>query len=359
MRKRILVIALVLSASLLILLSLKYRVKNPATQKNGFARHFLSIKIKEVNRTKLSDQFLKICGTTTDNIILCDGEPGRITITDKSLKLLKTVQLPIHKINNIAPVFYTTVDYPKVLILAGQSKLFIEGNLETRNYKVTQLHTNSFSNGIVVTPTSFIMRVMDPANISSHFQKANLITRTCIRDSNISEKGQYTAFTYDGKLNYDPVAKKVFYVADYCNRIKCMDTSLQLLYNAHTIDTVNSPDIQVSEHKGIISFTKPPFTTNKNISTANGILFILSALKADNESIIEFSDNDVIDLYSEMNGDYLGSIYLPSAHKPVISFQFFNDDTLVVLYPDALVKYLTTQKLSSYCNKEGIQADSL
>jgi len=78
---------------------------------------------------------------------------------------------------------------------------------------------------------------------------------------------------------------------------------------------------------------------NYFISVSNGLLYVISKLKADNEDGQAFEYNSVIDKYSITDGSYRGSFYLLSVNKNKLkSFKVFNN-TCVILYEGQVIKY--------------------
>jgi hypothetical protein len=92
-----------------------------------------------------------------------------------------------------------------------------------------------------------------------------------------------------------------------------LDSSLNIKFRAHTIDTIQTAQIKIGEIEtsNQITLSAPPLFVNRQSCAYNSQLFINSRLKSDNETIKAFRENDVIDVYSLTKGQYLRSFYLP------------------------------------------------
>ncbi len=106
----------------------------------------------------------------------------------------------------------------------------------------------------------------------------------------------------------------------YKGEIINLDTNLNLLYKAKTIDTVRHPSIKSGiletktkdgkNNRQLTQLTPPKFV-NKFMVTCGEHLYIVSALKADNESNSAHSSNNTIDVYNIHTGNYRYSFYIP------------------------------------------------
>ena len=76
---------------------------------------------------------------------------------------------------------------------------------------------------------------------------------------------------------------------------------------------------------------------NKLCCLGNGHIFIISGLKADNETEEEFENNAVIDSYNIRDGEYEGSFYIPGFRGKKIT-DFWISKSMVVLLAGEYIK---------------------
>jgi len=148
-------------------------------------------------------------------------------------------------------------------------------------------------------------------------------------------------FCTDGMLNYNQEAKRLVYLYYYRNQFMVMDTMLNLLYRANTIDTTTHANIKVVEVKSrkVITLDSPPRITNACSTTAGKWLFVNSTIIARNELLQQFKESSVIDVYNLREGQYTFSFYIPDYNNiKMKSFRVFNDK-LWVAYRNYLVCY--------------------
>lgn len=128
----------------------------------------------------------------------------------------------------------------------------------------------------------------------------------------------------------------------------CMDTNLNVVYKAKTIDTVHNANIKTELRnetsgdgtkvlKRILS--TPPNLVNIYYTISGNQLFILSALRADNETQYEFSRNSSIDVYNTVNGSYLYSFHLPKYNNELLRQFEIKGNLLIGIYDHYVVTY--------------------
>ena len=163
-----------------------------------------------------------------------------------------------------------------------------------------------------------------------------------IGKSHLLEKQIDGYFCTDGLLYFDSVNSLIFYIFFYRGQYLCLDTNLNLLYSNKTIDTISTAKMEVveSRKRGIVVTQKtPPRLINRNLTTYKERLFILSALKSDNESRSDFRNNQIVDVYDIKNGKYLYSSYIPKYKGKKIREIRIANGSLLVIYDEFLIKY--------------------
>lgn len=205
-----------------------------------------------------------------------------------------------------------TVDSPFIFLMEGEVPLMMRGNLSDLTIDKEWAGTH-FELCTPVSARGSIVRILDSREQQHLLAKVFFDSTAVVRDEHILEKQQDGIFSTDGMLLYDDSSKRIVYVYFYRNQINCLDTSLNLLYRSRTLDTISHAQVTLGQlnARGDITMAKPPVFVNKQSCAANGLLFVRSALKANNEETSVFRQNSVIDVYWLRDGHYRFSFYLP------------------------------------------------
>jgi len=126
-----------------------------------------------------------------------------------------------------------------------------------------------------------------------------------------------------------------------------MDTNLSLLYRGKTIDTTSWAKIKVAKINEGKTFVlnAPPLFVNKTCCSYKSLLFVHSALRANNENSERFNAASVIDVYDIMNGVYKFSFYLYDFGGQKIREIGIYHNFLIALHDHYLVTYYLDQKI--------------
>jgi len=172
-----------------------------------------------------------------------------------------------------------------------------------------------FTQAIALSESSFAIRTFDG------FTRQHVLARKIITDNvprlepaqGILQKQVDGIFCTDGMFLYDREMARLIYLYHYRNEFICMDTSMKVLYRAHTIDTTTHARIKVGAiaSNNSITMAAPANTVNRLSCVYKKWLFVNSNLTADNENKEASHQSSVVDIYNlEDNGAYLFSIYL-------------------------------------------------
>jgi hypothetical protein len=223
----------------------------------------------------------------------------------------------------------------------GITPIILEGDFNSLDMTDINYEGVPFNESNIISGQSFALRIYDRS------QKTNILVKSTSNPNVIKRfPGILTGigdgvFSLDGQLVQDSHSKNMVYVYFYRNEYIYLDTNLNILMKKHTIDTVRTPQIKISEinSEQKTTFSSPPLTVNKTCCTDSNLLFINSKLKANNEFEESFSGSSVIDIYSLKNGEYLYSFYIPDDnHVKMRSFQVYNHK-LVALYDHTIMTF--------------------
>jgi uncharacterized protein YxeA len=336
MKQRIIILLALAILAAGTLFALHLNSDGPNKHLNGFSRKMLPVAVQIIAKHNFDVHFTELCGANNNELFLSGRIPGKVYRTNRKLDRLDTITLPLPNIPKLAPVFYTMVEYPNLYILAGNSRKLITGNFISHNTKVVDLPIGPFGNGTMIGTDCFMVRAIDTGSKNAQFIKITASGSRIEKDNAISKELKDAGFTHDGMLNYDQKTSSLIYVDYYSNEVTCFDTSLQVKYRSHTIDTTFISPIHVGRNQSKLMTSGPALMVNRNSFVYNGTLYVISNLKADNEDQSKFSNNSVVDEYSVSNGQYKGSFYLPVKSNTNPKIYMLNDGTVVIITKDEL-----------------------
>lgn len=350
-RKHILASIGVMMIAVSLVTVLAWRAVKPTYKKNGFKRNFLATTLEQVSITKKYEDVLDISGVSQSTIYFKTTNPGKLFTTDRKLQKKKYITLKAPVNEKIASAFSVEVDSPFVYITANNGPGIIKGNLIDKNLTFYQFPAGIFTKSARISNSEYIIRGFDSTlkGKGQLFIKGSPELGTLTRKQGlIDQNGDVMGLATDGYLLYDKVTKHLIYVLFYQNTFYCFDTGFNKLYTGKTIDTVSANQL----HAGIVSNnvysrTNAIRTVNDKGTVANGILFNISRLNADNEEPEAPEKETVIDMYSIKNGSYEGSFYIPHIKKQRVRYFKIVDDYLIALYNKTIAIYKLPFKITT------------
>ena len=313
-------------------------------RKNGFIRLFQPHSIGFLNKLDIQYNSYYLAGLSNENIYLGNVTlPNKFLIVNHDLKdsVFKTLNGVKNKVIDWRLV-KTKIDSPYIYVTDGTTSSLLTSNLLDDCPEYHNVNGLRFTAMIPVSQSSLVIR-----NYSNSI-KQNILTKVKLDSPNIRplnyrlEKQLDGLFCTDGMLHYAPDISCVVYIYCYRNEFACLDTNLNLLYKANTIDTISRAQIKIANlHSGRdFTMAAPPLTVNNKSCVSGELLFINSGLRANNEGKKAFARFSVIDIYSLKNGKYKFSFYLPDYKgRKLDTFQVYGK-TLVAIYDHYLLTYL-------------------
>jgi hypothetical protein len=331
-----------LALATFILFSLLLFADMPNKKKNGFQRKF-NKSAKLLNRSSVEYPLTSIAGLAEENIYFSFKDPRILFVTDYSLNKKGFFNLPLRISMDSLAASTVRVDSPFVeLYLNNRAKIitFRFGDSLTRKVK---LELPLFSRMTILNGQTIVLRGFDTTRQSQFFQKFDRLSGKFILKNDLLSNNSDAGFSTDGNLLYDKSTNKVLYILSYANSFYCMDSNLNLIYNGKTIDTTNQNNITTapiySAKKGTLLPTSPLKKNNGPSCISNGMLFILSQMKADNEDSKAYLNNSVIDVYNIINGNYKCSFYVQNIQDEKIKTFKVKGDSLIAIYPKNIATF--------------------
>ncbi|MES2418324.1 MAG: hypothetical protein V4541_09055 [Bacteroidota bacterium] len=213
-----------------------------------------------------------------------------------------------------------------------------------------QIPNITFNQGYAISNNSIVVRsTLKNGDIKQReLVKINFTDKATIEKRLLLPKQVDGFFCTDGWLTYDSKLKQLIYTYFYRGEILSLDTNLNVIYSAKTIDTVKQAKLKLLEQNNSLSSGSTIKRTSQTASNnmvnsfstiGNNNIYILSALKADNDKTDFLKRKQVVDVYDLRKGSYLYSFYLSryNGYKPR-DIKITNN-IISVLYDKYLVRY--------------------
>jgi hypothetical protein len=217
------------------------------------------------------------------------------------------------KINFHGAIPVIAVDYGYWYVYAENLSLIFKEAIYT-DTATSFIVTPKFSSAIASGKNSFVLRVYD-----SLLQQNDIVRMDpvyCVHSNKlpvlIKQKDGF--FCTDGMLRHASGNKgQIVYTYFYRNEMISLDSSFNMLYTAHTIDTTTTATFSISNNDNWQALSSPERVINKASWITADHIIIYSSLRGDNESRKIFADNAALDVYALKTGQYLFSFYVPVA----------------------------------------------
>lgn len=339
----------------ILLIFVIHRKLDKASISNGFKRIIYNEKLHVSKVIHMPSNNMYIIGMEDDIIYLRDlDRPTLIYKTDSKLddinfssisitKQTRKIRLNMTHMDNT--FFVNELDTDTAIIVTYQGKI----------KKKFRLPSKGLSQSNLISPTSLISReiVLKNQRLERRVVKLDISNPKSIRDTFKLTGSSDQYFSNDGLLRFNNENKSIYYMYFYTGQISCLDTNLNLRYSLKTIDTIKFAKMKLLNSKrtkgtltgNSITQAQPPKIVNRNFCISGNFIYVLSNLKSDNENIRLFRDNQIVDIYSSMDGGYLKSFYIPKYQEEKVKTIIIKDSNLFVLYKSNFVSYLGLSQL--------------
>ncbi|MDR3716008.1 MAG: hypothetical protein P4L51_24650 [Puia sp.] len=345
MQKKVLLkLGALLLLAVIILASLAYFNRSPNAKPNGFARKWLTDWIEGQDQKTIPAPLVRICGVSGDRIYTAGQNPQYLMSFDRKLEQKGVLTLNIPLTQKLQAANGLIVDSPEVYLFANNLSTLYKAGIDQPGIDSIKLGKGIFTRSIRLEKDLAVIRGFDDDPMRQVFKTVDL------RNGLISHRNPLVddadgGFATDGLLNYDSTYHRILYLQYYQNVFFCLDTNLNLLYQGHTIDTTRYNPVRIKKLKNdyeqkLVPVT-PRFPIIRNSFASNGLLYVISELKADNESPENFRHNSVVDIYRVPDGRYTGSFYIPNIGEDNIQSLFIDSGILIALYK----KHIATFRL--------------
>jgi hypothetical protein len=342
MKQKIILIALIIILCSALIIGLFTQSVGFIQHKNNFARRFLPGHALLIKHLDIKFDSYYIAGAGLGRIYLGNEmAPWVVMAVDTAFS--DTVYSTIRNVDRKDILSARLFIQPPYFYLPDLgTKSIFWGNIN--DWRVENIIHDSLSSDLAVplSNSSFALRTFRKHALDYNLAKETINPVSAKIFSNILEQRNDGIFGNDGMLVYDRNASLLVYIYFYRNQYICMDTNLNIVYRANTIDTTAKGNIKMANIKTDNTFTlaAPPIVVNRNSCVQNKILFINSGLKADNENKTVFNNSSVIDLYDVEKGKYKHSVYIPNYNgEKMKQFYILNNNCIGVISGHYLLLY--------------------
>ncbi|MFN0293596.1 hypothetical protein [Pedobacter helvus] len=291
-------------------------------EKKGFNRILISKKLHIEERVQLPNSKFYFVGSSGSWIFLKTlYDVKHIYYIDINSSHLKSIDLKLKTgFQNYHPKLNVSVQDSLIFILNYGNKNLIVNNIVNHKQFITDMPTNVFDQPAILFSNSIISR--ETVNTDKLTQRAISkfdYIKKVPKAKYILDKQVDGYFCNDGMLKWDAKNERLFYMYFYRGYLLCLDTNLNLTYKLKTIDTITRSNITLTKKKQVVNGDtiitqtqkRPPIYVNKRFFTDKEHVYIISAVKADNEKQSDFRKNQIVDVYEIKKGSYKYSFYIP------------------------------------------------
>ncbi|RQO79076.1 hypothetical protein DBR40_04980 [Pedobacter sp. KBW01] len=327
------------------------------SNENGFKRHFADVRVDLKSSLELDNNLYSLTGIPNNDIKLRNfNNPFFVFSADFDLKKLNKIKIEVPK------AFDTNIKHTQVrtqptntYIKNPRGDIILIFDNQTKFYS-TGL---DFDQAHVISKKSLVIRTRESIN----GQNNRVLEKVALSDQGSTTINKYVLpkqvdgiFCTDGWLQYDFKRANLYYLYAYRGEFLILDTNLHKIKIIKTIDTIRTAkinlgveDLKLENGRQAIQTKqiKPPNIVNRGFCVNDGLIYILSNIKADNETAKDFYQNQPIDVYSISSKQYVHSFYIPKFKglKPKQIEVIGN--TLVAIYENYLITFILTDTIQN------------
>lgn len=343
-RKIVLMILMCMCAGVAVVLTIDRFLAQEKDYSGGFKRLFRNEIVKSKKVRDLNYNSYYLAGVAENKIFLGNiVVPSHILTVKSSLKDTTVVKLRFAEGSKLTEAaLNVTVSPPNIFAIELMTPAFLRGTFDNLNMNYQSLPPGQvFGMPTAISTSSFICKSYNNTEDKSILTKVSLIPGECIVGKGILERQTEGLFSMAGLILYDRATASLVYVYYYRNEFIRLDTSLNVLYKSHTIDTITKVHLRVAtiSSQKTRTLSAPPVYVNRKGYIFNNRIFIWSAVRSDVEEQNNFNSSLVIDTYSLATGRYEFSFRLPHASAHNLSGFAVTDSAFIAVQDRYLFSY--------------------
>ncbi len=292
--------------------------------KNGFKRLYIPHPISKTKTIDLGFNSFYLAGLDSQHVYLGNRTaPTYFLISNRSLQHQDTMFLKIPDNNKKLSFKCSVLDQQVYLSDGNNGKIYRSTLPDSTMYPFTSGNIPFFTSALAISTKSIVLKTYYERLKQSTLSKLSLEKPFFWEDSTLLEPSVDGFYSCDGSMCLDQTTGRIFYVYRYRNLFLQLDSNLDLVSRGKTIDTISRPHLKIGSYPTnegtTTTFQSPSFDVNKNACCSDGLLYIYSSLRADNENMEDFNRYAVLDVYRVSDSRYQFSFYVPKQKKQPIS----------------------------------------
>lgn len=277
-------------------------------ERNPFLREYAKLAAVKASTLDLGLNSYYIAGITSDHVYLGNiTAPFRLIVSNLTLTDTQHVKLKVRATGE--PVVYKNsfvrIDSPYFYLADGETPTLYRGRIGEWLAGKFLAHETYFTQLEPIGYTSFAVRTNLSSTLDNVLGKLQQDTPYIKLEKQLIQRQVDGIFCTDGVLDYNDDIGKVIYAYYYRNEFIVCDTSLNLEYRGHTIDTFSRAQVKVghisSDGKRVLMDRK---YVNKGIATSGENLFVNSNVLARNDVRYALERSSIVDVYNLRNATY-------------------------------------------------------
>ena len=333
--------------SIIILIGLYIHTRARNNRNGGFKRMIIPHALGKTKSIDLQFNSFYISGLDSETLLLSNRTaPSYLLRTDRSLNNLDTFHIRLR--DSLKRSYLFCAAFNSTLYLCDPNQNVILRAFRPYQQPEEYQHTAIpyFNSLLPVSSGSVILRTYNNELKKNTLTKLNWVKPFIREMPDLVQSGNEGYFSTDGTLCFDKNTRQLIYVYRYRNTFITMDSNLNLIHQDQTIDTTDRPQLNIGSFKNkeitSTTFSSPPFEINRNACASDGLLYVCSNVRAENEEQSAFDLYSTLDVYQIKNGRYQFSFYiLKENNHPISSFQI-DRKTLYVICDHYLTEYELT-----------------
>lgn len=347
MKKILIRLTIIIIVVIVILGMLMATAELPNVKNNGFSRSWVgSTAFEPKFEYELKEPVSRIIGVIDSVTYLSSDNPNAILALSTSFKYKDTIILNYNLPPEKSVPFTISSDSSNLYWHFNNMSMIIHGRVPGENLKLIKLNAGLFIRAAQISPKSVVLKGFDSLMSKQVLKKVDMETGEILfeRDALDNSADGSLGTSTDGMLLWNSSVSQLVNVEFFRNRVVCMDSNLNVTMRFNTIDTISTNHISLSVEKENDTTGKlAPETTraivNKDAFLDATHLYIISGLRADNESIKEYNRNVNIDVYDILTGKYNGTIRVRKEHDKAFKSAYIYDGRLLALYDKKICVY--------------------